>query len=176
MHDPLTVAFEIKYPWKGKSSELFPNGYRKTFITVWHKDPEHDGTDDSCDWFGWKRKLKPKEKDIVKAVSDMEWILDNRPFYPDHPAHRQFQKIKEAVRVWRQRPKFRWHPRYHFWHWRIQIVPLQMVIRWLFERCSICHKGYAWNEQIMGNWDGDRTWHFGCDKQTYKQNESEPAP
>lgn len=50
MHDPDTVAFEIKSPFKIKS-KLFPEGYRNTLITIWHRDPESDGTDDSCGWF-----------------------------------------------------------------------------------------------------------------------------
>lgn len=49
MHDPCTVAFEIKYPW-GKRG-LWPADYREAFITIWHRDPETDGTDDSCGWF-----------------------------------------------------------------------------------------------------------------------------
>lgn len=76
MHDPLTVAHEIKYPWfkykpwpkryrhsrekkwdwehklteaqhKGRDPH-WDEGYRETFITIWHKDPEHRGSDDSC--------------------------------------------------------------------------------------------------------------------------------
>jgi hypothetical protein len=59
MHDPLTVAFEIKYPWYRKVT--YPNGkdsykYHKAFITVWHNDPGTDGSDDSCDWFNRKNK------------------------------------------------------------------------------------------------------------------------
>lgn len=34
MHDPMTVAFEIR--WLG--------------VTIWHVDPETDGTDNSCRW------------------------------------------------------------------------------------------------------------------------------
>lgn len=45
MHDPMTVAHEIKWPFKDKF------GYRKSLITIWHVDPEKDGTDDSCGWF-----------------------------------------------------------------------------------------------------------------------------
>lgn len=46
MHDPMTVAFEIPRPWP--------------LVTVWHVDPERDGTDDSCDWFGhaWQRRAE----------------------------------------------------------------------------------------------------------------------
>lgn len=45
MHDPMSVAHEIKWPFKNK------NGYRNPIITIWHVDPESDGSDDSCGWF-----------------------------------------------------------------------------------------------------------------------------
>ena len=78
MHDPNTAAFEIRYPWwaekpwpkkhrknlwRGNShvwnhrmsaeekvgrSSHWPNGYRSSFITIWHVDPERDGVEDSC--------------------------------------------------------------------------------------------------------------------------------
>lgn len=53
MHDPSTVAFEIRYPWKAYKNprNSFEKDYRESFITIWHEDPETDGTDDSCGWF-----------------------------------------------------------------------------------------------------------------------------
>ena len=164
MHDPLTVALEIKYPWKCKPNQFWPKGYRSTFITIWHKDPCKDGSDNSCDWWGSNRKLNKKEKAITDAVWGLETILDNRPFWPDHPAHKRFQDVKDSIIEWRKRPKVRWPVRWHFWHWRIQIHPLQQLIRWLFERCCFCKKGYYWNESIAGNWGGTKSWHMGCDK------------
>ena len=118
MFEPKTVAFEIKYPWRGRKSEFFPKGYRDTFIIVWHKDPCKDGSDDSCDWFGHK-KTNPKIKALGKAIWNLENILDNEPFYPDHPAHIRFKPVKQAYYDMRKRSKFRWHPRWHFWHWRV---------------------------------------------------------
>jgi hypothetical protein len=56
MHDPSTVAFDIKYPWKSRPSQFWPKGYRNTFITIWHEDPlNFEGKcgcrdDDSCGW------------------------------------------------------------------------------------------------------------------------------
>ncbi len=104
MHDPMTVAFEIKYPWKEGVSEMFPTGFRDTFLTLWHVDPEKDGTDSSCQngkpfrWTGW---------------------------------------------------------RLHFWHWRIQINPLQDLKRWLFSRCADCQKRFRWGyAPISRNWSG----------------------
>ncbi len=60
MHDPMTVAFEILSPFREKPSVLFPHGYRAAVVTIWHKDPERDGSDDSCmrgrafAWRGWR--------------------------------------------------------------------------------------------------------------------------
>lgn len=167
MFDPLTVAFEIKCPWKKKASKIFPEGYRDTLIRVWHKDPCTDGSDNSCDWHGQKRKLNKKEKAIVDQIWHMETVLDNRPFYPDHEAHLRFQKLKQTIYEWRKRPKFRLHPRYHIWHWRIQVPALQKLIRYLFAKCCFCKKGFKYNESVIGNWDGDSIWHNECDHNNY---------
>lgn len=45
MHDPMTVAFEIKLPFRSEKNKY------KSLITIWHVDPEKDGSDDSCGWF-----------------------------------------------------------------------------------------------------------------------------
>lgn len=71
MRDPLTVAFEIKYPWKSKPNQFWPNGYRNTFITIWHKDPETDGTDDSCGWF--KRSRHGDKEVLAKIIREFEF-------------------------------------------------------------------------------------------------------
>jgi hypothetical protein len=147
--DPLTVALEIKYPWRGRKSEWFPNGYRSTFITIWHKDPCKDGSDDSCDWFGGKRKLNDREKALLHAIRNMEPILDNRPFYPEHEAHLRFQEVSRAKWEWLKRAGPRIHPRWHVWHWRIQIHPLQQFMRWAFDRCEVCRGRFRWNESVM---------------------------
>lgn len=57
MHDPSTVAFEIKSPFRGKPSKMWPKGYRNSLVTIWHEDPlnfkDKCGCrdDDSCGWF-----------------------------------------------------------------------------------------------------------------------------
>ena len=47
MHDPKSVAFQIYFGKKEKKNR----DYKKPLITIWHCDPEKDGTDDSCGWF-----------------------------------------------------------------------------------------------------------------------------
>jgi len=54
MHDPMTVAHEI-----GK------------WVTIWHVDPEKDGSDDSCGWFIRSRHL---DQAVLKKIADrFEW-------------------------------------------------------------------------------------------------------
>ena len=64
----MTVAFDIKYPWKFKDRE-----YRDNLITIWHVDPEKDGTDDSCGWFIRSRHLDQKILDKIVNSFEFEW-------------------------------------------------------------------------------------------------------
>jgi hypothetical protein len=81
MHDPMTVAHEIKSPVKDK------NGYRRTLLTVWHKDPCKDGTDDSCGWFkrarhGNSAELNEVEKEFAFNFKHNYWFdKDGFPIY-----------------------------------------------------------------------------------------------
>lgn len=61
MHSPETLAFEI---YLGKKKKR--NGdYRTPFISIWHHDPEKDGTDDSCGWF---IRLRHADKDVYEKI------------------------------------------------------------------------------------------------------------
>jgi len=76
MHDPMTVAFEIKYPWKHYKNPTndFEKKYRDMFITIWHVDPETDGSDDSCGWF---MRSRHGDKNILeKIVKEFEFNWD----------------------------------------------------------------------------------------------------
>ena len=71
MHDPMTVAFEIRYPWRDKPCKAWPDGYRHSFITIWHKDAERDGSDSSCGWF---KRAHQGDSDILrKIVADFDY-------------------------------------------------------------------------------------------------------
>jgi hypothetical protein len=74
MHDPMTVAFEIRYPWLSEPpSKIWPKGYRRSFITIWHKDPERRGSDDSCGWFKRARHGEPETLRKLIAEFDHAW-------------------------------------------------------------------------------------------------------
>ena len=72
MHDPDTVAFEIKSPIKRKS-KWFPQGYRNTLITIWHHDPETDHSDDSCGWFMRSRHGDKAMLAKIEKAFDFDW-------------------------------------------------------------------------------------------------------
>lgn len=69
MHSPETVAFEIYLGRKKKSN----GNYRLPLITIWHNDPEKDGTDDSCGWFIRSRHVREGIIDKVAKEFEFEW-------------------------------------------------------------------------------------------------------
>jgi hypothetical protein len=236
MHDPFTTAFDIYWPIPKKLS--LPNG--KVFkdysilITIWHVDPENDGSDDSC---GWSR---PNLSDEDKAIIDdiLRWEKDS-PYFSSqslpntavivdakydflqqtagdclgHVAaawqmiawHKNGRKKLSAGEWWNvvnlatnpadnlrailadpeeeprdrarrflycvmrdylryHRPWYR-HPRWHIHHWQIQISSLQRLNRWLFGRCQVCGKRFAFGEtpvSIGWNEDGRKIFHQRC--------------
>lgn len=69
MYDPMTMIHQIKI---GK--------FR--LLTVWHVDPEADGTDDSCRWFSPK-VTECEEKIIAEMVDwDIEMPYYSSPYLP----------------------------------------------------------------------------------------------
>lgn len=253
MHDPLTVAFEIKYPWwrdkpwpkckvtwrqfeereKVGHSKHWKEGYRDTFITIWHKDPEKGGSDNSCGFSyvrlgkkrleilhnaAWSESHNPhflccSEKEWCGSISDAESLkrglyllvarvlrlkmtFDQAAKYASEGTHiRDVSKVgstfcyvpgyhsnsQKDTPEWRQqhfeeilagvarviltdrRPWYR-HPRWHVWHWRIQIHPWKTFRRWAFDRCSKCGGRFKWGtSDVIGDWGGKRIWHRACD-------------
>lgn len=81
MHDPMTVAFEIKYPWKTGSKAF---RYHPTAITIWHVDPERDGSDDSCGWFMRSRHGDPNVLNRIVKRFEFDW---DRVFISENSAH-----------------------------------------------------------------------------------------
>ncbi len=74
MHDPKTVAFEIRSPWKSRRGVVLR---RARLMTIWHVDPERGGSDNSCDWFGSRRRLSRRERAIMEAVWNLQTVIEN---------------------------------------------------------------------------------------------------
>lgn len=102
MHDPMTVAWEINLPlpWKEPKTYKAKDGTRKPrallggrkwqklrLVTIWHVDPETDGTDDSCSIS--KRLTKLQRSTLDHAGSDEArdpWFRRERAKQPASPA------------------------------------------------------------------------------------------
>lgn len=69
MHDNHSVAFQI---YLGRKIDKKGN-YRDPFITIWHVDPETDGTDDSCGWFINMRHANKDVYDLIVKEFTFEW-------------------------------------------------------------------------------------------------------
>jgi hypothetical protein len=77
MHDPSTVAFEIKSPLRRRPDQLWPKGYRPSLVTIWHEDPlNFDGKvrrrdDDSCGWH--TPPYSPADRERVKKLAKSQY-------------------------------------------------------------------------------------------------------
>jgi len=237
MHDPSTQAFVIRYPWphrwqRDESDIRRGHRYHDPFITIWHEDPETDGTDDSCGWFMRERHGDPEV--LAKIVKRFEFDWDrvfvseqDEKMYPvglfkpngaprlspqgivldlffsaaiealggreraarfmQHnlfellrfaentvdslydsivqtfgPARDRKQRIEQFAAIVygcilrETRPWYR-HPRWHVWHWRLQVHPWRHLRRFLLTRCSVCGRGFAYGEcPTSDSWDSPR--------------------
>jgi hypothetical protein len=251
MHDPMTVAHEIRYPWwkyrpwpkrvdhrddnkwvwdhglkeeekKGRSLH-WRDGYRESFIVIWHVDPERDGSDDSCGWSFPRLSIRQRQR-----IKSYAWFEGRDPYFLRSNEEKWTGSIVEAEQLYRalilrvaqlieipmtfdeaarraaieihapdcvpcsgmfcfkpgyhtnikedtaeereevfasrmasiargilsdRRPWWR-HPRWHFWHWKIQCEPLCLLKRRLFSRCATCGGRFHYGESVVSNsWD-----------------------
>lgn len=241
MHDPMTVAFEIKRPWREPPSEFFREGYRPTWVTIWHVDPERDGSDDSCGWFARARHGDQAMLEKIRKAFEFEWDADYGGWFRAdgsprlsttaialnmfHTAAWEFfshnrrrtdaflkrhlldlllfaenntdslhdaitQKYGVAKREDRienfaatvfglilraERPWYR-HPRWHFWHWKVNVEPLQAFKRWAFSRCCTCGGRFAYGESpTTDQWYGKGPRWFRGEELVYHGRCGSPA-
>lgn len=83
MYDPETHLFKIDIPWTAKPIELPDKtlpGYNTTFLTVWHKDPCTDGSDDSCGIFMRARHGKKEVLERIKHSYRCNFTTSTEPY------------------------------------------------------------------------------------------------
>lgn len=86
-----------------------------------------------------------REKALLDAIRepiwDLETVIGNEPvfgsaLYPSIEDRESlgtpFEKLNRVQATWLYKPGRTW--RWHFWHWRIQIHPLQHFKRWALSR------------------------------------------
>jgi hypothetical protein len=254
MHDPMTVAFDIKSPFRGKPSQFWPKGYRSTLVTIWHVDPERDGSDDSCgysyvrlsaaqrerlknaawregrdpyfqcvkdkEWHGTRQEAEAMYRGLVLFVADVLRVpmsygqaarMAARAIHSpdcvdaagafcflagyhanseeDRASDRELRFIGTMSGIAREiltdRRAWYRHPRWHIWHWKIQIHALQSFKRWAFSRCNGCGARFAWGYSPMStSWNGTGPRWFRREQYVYhsdccpsgKQSVAQEAP
>lgn len=149
MHDPMTVIGDFPSYKARKRWPWLPH-----LFTLWHVDPEKDGTDSSCWNYCRQTPATDAEKAIAEVLWDGETMFDNRPHYPDSREHRWFQQLKAAWWEHRRRKGWCLSWRWHFWHWKVQFHPWQVLRRWLLTRCCRCGKRFPWGyAPCTSHWD-----------------------
>lgn len=86
MHDPWTVAFNVRLPW----------GKRRQLATIWHVDPCKGGGDDSCG-FSYPR-LTDKQ---IKRLESLAWHEGRYPYFMRERAKQWSGSRTEAESIYR---------------------------------------------------------------------------
>lgn len=169
MYDPNTVAFELKIPlpWRRRRAGPFKGEMEWWwFLTIWHVDPEADGSDDSCGWF--HPPLTAKEAKLAKDL--VENPHDNlQHWFPDFDKESAISRIARIFEILRRFDRPWWkHPRWHFWHWRIQVHPIQDFKRWMWGRCAYCSRSFPWGyAPVSTQWGGGGPRWFKSEEKIY---------
>lgn len=91
MHDPDTLAFDLFLPlpwkrWKSKTRGLSSYA-RIPLLTIWHHDPQRDGTDDYC---AVRKRLARRHHSLIESWGDDEgrdpWFQAERARSTRRPA------------------------------------------------------------------------------------------
>lgn len=70
---------------------MWEEGYRDTFITIWHNDPGGEGSDDSCGWA--YPRLTRQQRNILKNVC---WVEAHNPHFLCHGGKEWTGTVVEA--------------------------------------------------------------------------------
>ncbi|MET8826118.1 hypothetical protein ABZX40_13680 [Streptomyces sp. NPDC004610] len=175
MHDPLTVAFEIRRPWPqrsplpaaGHASVRWRIRLHHDCVSACQDDPPHrDGA------FPWWR---PSSYSAFSRLNGRDYYWPSLiTVWHREPGGRDGlsecgKRVQRSDGTWRFSRAWRWHVH----HWKIQFRPYQNRRRRLLTRCAWCggrdRKGDAvnfshqWNGPRARWWQGERgLFHHGC--------------
>lgn len=164
MHDPMTVAVEIRRPWPviRRKTHNFNNDRRVAFRHTWAKWYQP--------WAGWMCFWKIGSFELYWPSFITIWHVE-----PDgHDSGevcKHSHRWQDAEGKWHSKPSSRW--RWHIWHWKIRVAPLQHLRRWALTRCEWCggrsKKGdyvncsHQWDREGGSWWRGERgLFHADC--------------
>lgn len=109
----------------------------------------------------WRLKAFTKHRDVAGVATRLALCsFDNLSHVetPESAVRLIAAALNRHFRPWYK------HPRWHVWHWKFQIHPLQQFNRWAFVRCDHCKGMFRWNEGVIGDGSGKRIWHDKCDQ------------
>ncbi len=136
MHDPDTVAFELRYPWRAyrKPHDEFQRTYRAPWLTIWHHDPSNYD-DITC---LWSPRVNREEKWFKHLVSDVAFLRRNDGTQDTDSLGRQ--RSEEGAVGW----LLLWIERASFWH---AGRPLRVCVlrRFLFDASFPGNRDDGWN-------------------------------
>lgn len=125
MHDPLHVAFEIRWPFPRRESWRRPR-----LLVIWHRDPERDGSDDSC---STRKRLSIANKSLIECVAGEEarhpWFLRERAKEPSSPADAE-ALLRGALWNYGRMLKL---DRWSLWHRRLTLAKVERLA------CELIH-------------------------------------
>jgi len=101
----------------------------------------------------------PPLGDINKARKRFETIVAEESVVPTPKQVLELKKkfVSGAKCLWwvyrtEHRPWYK-HPRWHLRHWKIQIPMLQLLRRWMFDKCEGCGKRLSGSVSAIGGWN-----------------------
>ena len=168
MHDPMTVAFEIRRPIPRRPSRPVREGSPRWELKVYRKR--------AADHPGWnpKRWWNPRYWAPFQVAFGREWYFPSliTVWHVEPKGHdsgticKHARKWQDDAGKWHYKVSNRW--RWHFWHWHIQIPPFQTVGRFLWERCIECGRRYPWGyAPVSHQWDGPKRRPFRIQRINY---------
>lgn len=152
MHDPMVVAFDVKVPipkrWRFSDPR---DGTRWALLRGRYQNPEHLGQPMEPWW-------RPKGWHLIVAGRAYRWRTVATIWHVEPGGHDSGEVCKHYVKTPGESMVFLRGWRWHVWHWRIQIPPLQDLRARLFDRCVECgRKGrpnvsHQWHGKHLGWW------------------------
>lgn len=144
MHDPMTVAHEITYPWKNK------HGYRSSIITIWHVDPEKRtlGTrsDDSCGWSS--PPYTEKEEQIIRKLAKDQYssLFAKKIAYEEDKSYAYICYNQDCFGA-------------IYWIWRAMKNKFNKKVPWQYG-VALSNKEYQYIFQLSANPVDNFQWHM----------------
>lgn len=145
MHDPCTVAFEVRRPWPQRSGTS-SQGWRPSGIVVKSRRgnaKQHGGRPYYFTPFLVWRGRRWYFPALITV-----WHVD-----PEVGGDDDSCRHRASKRWGFQRSFFVY--KLHVHHWSVQVHPWQKLRRWLFVRCAGCGRRFPWSyAPISFHWEG----------------------